>query len=160
VGLGMLEQNAPFVVAMILFSSNLMWTTVDLLFSGALQRFPKLQFSLAEGGIGWIPYILERCDYGWERHRYYQQIDFDARPSDLFRQHFYGCFIDDEYGLTNRHLIGVDRITIEADYPHSDSNWPNTRKRAAEVFANVPDHEVEMMVETNARGMLRFPRQS
>ena len=75
-----LDQGAPFVVAMILFSSNLMWTTVDLLFSGALQRFPKLQFSLAEGGIGWIPYLLERCDYGWERHRYYQDIDFDADP--------------------------------------------------------------------------------
>jgi predicted TIM-barrel fold metal-dependent hydrolase len=158
VGLGMLEQKAPFVVAMILFSSNLMWTTVDLLFSGARQRFPKLQFSLAEGGIGWIPYILERYDYGWERHRYYQDIDFDAGPSDLLRKHFYGCFIDDEHGLANRHRIGVNRITMEADYPHSDSNWPNSRKRATEILADVPDHEAEMIAETNARQMLRFPR--
>ncbi|OBK68938.1 amidohydrolase [Mycobacterium colombiense] len=154
----LVERSAPFVVAMILFSSNLMWTTVDLLFSGALQRFPGLQFSLAEGGIGWIPYLIERCDYGWERHRHYQNIDFDARPSDLFRQHFYGCFIDDEHGVTNRHQIGVDRITFEVDYPHSDSNWPNSRRRASEVFADVADHEVEMMVETNARRMLSFPR--
>ena len=159
-GLGMLDQNAPMVVAMILFSSNLMWTTVDLLMSGTLQRFPGLTFSLAEGGIGWIPYLLERCDFGWERHRYHQPIDFDTRPSDLFREHFYGCFIDDEHGLENRHKIGIDRITIEADYPHSDSNWPNSRKRAAEVFANVPDDEVEMIVETNARRMLNFPRVS
>jgi predicted TIM-barrel fold metal-dependent hydrolase len=152
------NDDVPFVVAMILFSSNLMWTTVDLLFSGVLQRFPKLQFSLAEGGIGWIPYILERCDYGWDRHRWYQDIDRAARPSDLFRQHFYGCFIDDEHGLANRHQIGVDRITLEIDYPHSDSNWPNSRKRAAEVLAHVPDDEVEMIVETNARRMLRVPR--
>jgi predicted TIM-barrel fold metal-dependent hydrolase len=150
--------DAPFAVAITLFSSNLMWTTVDLLFSGTLQRFPDLQFSLAEGGIGWIPYILERADYTWDRHRYYQNIDFESRPSDLFRQHFWGCFIDDEHGLANRHQIGVDRITIEVDYPHSDSNWPNSRKRAAEVFANVPDDEVEMIVETNARRMLNFPR--
>jgi predicted TIM-barrel fold metal-dependent hydrolase len=152
--------DAPFVVPTILFSSNLMWTTVDLLFSGALQRFPKLQFSLAEGGIGWIPYILERSDYTWDRHRWYQPIDRDTRPSDLFREHFYGCFIDDEHGLTNRHVIGVDRITLEIDYPHSDSNWPNSRKRAHEVLADVPDDEVEMIVETNARRMLRFPRTS
>jgi predicted TIM-barrel fold metal-dependent hydrolase len=150
--------EAPFAVAITLFSSNLMWTTVDLLFSGTLQRFPELQFSLAEGGIGWIPYILERADYTWDRHRYYQNIDFDSRPSDLFRQHFWGCFIDDEHGLANRHAIGVDRITMEVDYPHSDSNWPNTRKRAAEVLADIPDHEVEMIVETNARRMLNFPR--
>ena len=95
----MVTPDAPFAVATTLFSTNLMWTTVDLLFSGKLQQFPDLQFSLAEGGIGWVPYILERTDYVWERHRYYQAIDFDTRPSDLFRKHFWGCFIDDEHGL-------------------------------------------------------------
>jgi predicted TIM-barrel fold metal-dependent hydrolase len=152
--------DAPFVVAIAAFATNLMWTTLDLLFSGALQRFPNLQFSLAEGGIGWIPYILERADYTWERHRWYQAIDFDTRPSDLFRQHFWGCFIDDEHGLANRHAIGIDRIMLEIDYPHSDSNWPNSRKRAAEVLADVPDDEVSKIVEDNARRMLRFPRTS
>jgi predicted TIM-barrel fold metal-dependent hydrolase len=151
-------SDAPFAVAIALFSSNLMWTTVDLLFSKKLQQFPKLQFSLAEGGIGWIPYILERTDYTWERHRYYQDIDFDTRPSDLFREHFWGCFIDDEHGVTNRHAVGIDRIMLEIDFPHSDSNWPNSRKRAAEVLADVPDDECQKIVETNARRMLRFPR--
>lgn len=150
--------DSPFAVAITLFATNLMWSTVDLLFSGKLQQFPDLQFSLAEGGIGWVPYILERSDYVWERHRYYQPIDFDARPSELFRTHFYGCFIDDEHGLTNRHTIGIDRITIETDFPHSDSTWPNSRKRAAEVLADVPDDECSMIVEENARRMLNFPR--
>lgn len=151
-------NDSPFAVAITLFSTNLMWTTVDLLFSGKLQQFPELQFSLAEGGIGWLPYILERSDYVWERHRYYQPIDFDARPSDLFKKHFWGCFIDDEHGLENRHMIGVDRITLEVDFPHSDSNWPNSRERAAEVLANVPDDECRLIVEENARRMLNYPR--
>jgi len=150
--------DAPMAVAITLFACNLMWSTVDLLFSGALQRFPNLQFSLAEGGIGWIPYIIERADYAWERHRWYQDIDFDARPSELFKQHFWGCFIDDEHGVINREAIGIDRIMMEVDYPHSDSNWPNTRKRAADVLREVPDNEVEMILETNARRMLNFPR--
>jgi predicted TIM-barrel fold metal-dependent hydrolase len=152
------SPDGPFAVAIALFSTNLMWTTVDLLFSRALQRFPKLQFSLAEGGIGWVPYILERTDYTWERHKWYQDVDMDTRPSDLFREHFWGCFIDDEHGLKNRHSIGIDRIMLEVDFPHSDSNWPNSRKRASEVLADVPDDEVEKIVETNARRMLRFPR--
>ncbi|HEY0509882.1 MAG TPA: amidohydrolase family protein, partial [Blastococcus sp.] len=109
-------------------------------------------------GIGWVPYILERTDYTWERHKWYQDVDMDTRPSDLFREHFWGCFIDDEHGLKNRHSIGIDRIMLEVDFPHSDSNWPNSRKRASEVLADVPDDEVEKIVETNARRMLRFPR--
>ncbi|MCU1614982.1 MAG: hypothetical protein JWO98_2522 [Frankiales bacterium] len=156
----MVIPDAPFAVAITIFATNLMWSSVDLLFSGVLQRHPKLQFSLAEGGIGWIPYILERADFVWERHRYYQPISFDDRPSDLFRQHMWGCFIDDDFGVKNRHAIGVDRICLEIDFPHSDSNWPNSRKRAAEVLADVPDDEVTKIAETNARTMLRFPRTS
>jgi len=152
--------DSPYAVAITLFATNLMWSTVDLLLSGKLQKFPELQFSLAEGGIGWLPYILERTDYVWERHRYYQPIDFDTRPSELFRKHFYGCFIDDEHGLANRHTIGIDRITLETDFPHSDSSWPNSRKRAAEVLADVPDDECALIVEENARRMLRYPRMS
>jgi predicted TIM-barrel fold metal-dependent hydrolase len=120
------------------------------------HRFPRLKVALAEGGIGWVPYMLERIDYTWERHKYYTGVDIDTRPSDLFRRHIWGCFIDDEAGLKNRHDIGIDRITFESDYPHSDSNWPNSRARAAEVLANIPDHEVYRIVELNARELLNF----
>ena len=103
-----------------------------------------------------MPYMLERIDYTWERHRYYTGIDIDTRPSDLFRRNMWGCFIDDVAGVTNRHEIGIDRITWESDYPHSDSNWPKSRVRAAEVLADVPDDEVHQIVELNARALLGF----
>jgi predicted TIM-barrel fold metal-dependent hydrolase len=151
-------KAVPFAVAIAIFSTNSMWTTVDLLFSGKLQQFPNLKFSLAEGGIGWVPYLLERTDYTWERHRYYQDIDFDARPSDLFREHFWTCFIEDDHGIKNRDAVGVEHIMLESDFPHSDSNWPNTRKLAAEVLAKVPDDEARKIAETNARELLHFPR--
>ncbi|WP_235487214.1 amidohydrolase family protein, partial [Frankia sp. AvcI1] len=59
-----------------------------------------------------------------------------------------------------RHRIGVDNIMFESDYPHSDSNWPNTRKLLAEALINVPDDEALRMVETNARTLYNFPRTS
>jgi predicted TIM-barrel fold metal-dependent hydrolase len=133
-----------------------MATTTDLLFSGLLQRHPGLKFVLAEGGIGWIPYVLERCDYVWERHRWYQDIDRDTRPSELFGMHFYGCFIDDNFGISVRDVIGVDNLTFEVDYPHSDSQWPNTRRHAAKAFENVDDDEVHRIVELNTRKLFRF----
>jgi predicted TIM-barrel fold metal-dependent hydrolase len=149
-------DDAPFPVSIALFGCNSMYTTADLLFSRVFHKFDSLKVALAEGGIGWVPYMLERIDYTWERHRYYTEIDKDTRPSDLFRKHVWGCFIDDEFGLTNRHAIGIERITWEGDYPHSDSNWPNSRTRAAEVLADVPDEEVHRIVELNARELFCF----
>ncbi|MGH3556354.1 MAG: hypothetical protein ACRDTK_02380 [Mycobacterium sp.] len=63
-------------------------------------------------------------------------MDVDTRPSDLFRNHFWGCFIDDAHGLQNRHTVGVDRVTLEIDFPHPDSNWPDSPTRAAEELAS------------------------
>ncbi|PQD99651.1 amidohydrolase [Mycobacterium sp. EPG1] len=150
------SDMAPFAVAIATFSTNLMWTTADLVFSGMLQRHPNIKFMLSEGGIGWIPYILERLDYTWERHRWYQNISRTDRPSDLFRKHIWGCFIDDVHGVGARDVIGVENILIEVDYPHSDSNWPNSRKRIAENLREVDDHDAHRIVELNARELLHF----
>lgn len=155
---GEMKDDAPFAVAISLFATNLMWTVSDLLLSGVLQKHPGLKFVLAEGGIGWMPYIRERVDYTWERHRWYQDIDFDQRPSELMDKHFWGCFIDDQFGVAVRDLIGIDRITCEIDYPHSDSLWPNSRKHYTELFLDVPDDDVHKMVELNARELYNFPR--
>jgi len=149
--------EAPFAVTIALFATNSMFALADILFSPLLHRHPKLKIGLAEGGIGWMPYLLERSDMTWERHRYYQNINREVRPSELFRRHFHGCFIDDFFGVKNRHDIGVDNITWECDYPHSDSYWPHSRKRAAEAFADVPDDEVHKMVELNVRRLYNFP---
>ncbi|HEX3611449.1 MAG TPA: amidohydrolase family protein [Sporichthyaceae bacterium] len=150
--------EAPFAVTITLFGCNSMFAATDLMFSPVFHKFPRLKVSLAEGGIGWLPYILERADYVWERHRWYQNVNREVPPSELFRRNIWGCFIDDVHGLSSRHEIGVDRITWECDYPHSDSNWPNSRKRAIEVFAEIPDDEVHRMVEWNSRELFNFPR--
>jgi len=96
----------------------------DLLFSPVFHRHPRLKIAMAEGGIGWVPYILERADYVWNRHRFYQNVDQRTPPSELFAEHMFGCFIDDVHGLGSRYEIGLSRILWEADYPHSDSTGP------------------------------------
>ncbi len=149
--------EAPFAVTISLFGCNSMYATADLIFSPVFQRHPNLKVGLSEGGIGWIPYLLERMDGTWLRHRYYQNINKDISPSELFRKHFHGCFIDDRFGVETRHHVGVERITWECDYPHSDSYWPKSRAYAAEVLADVPDDEVHAMVELNTRRLYNFP---
>jgi len=50
----------------------------DLLFSGVLARFPKLEFVSVESGIGFLPFILEAADYTFN----YSQVWRSARSSD------------------------------------------------------------------------------
>jgi predicted TIM-barrel fold metal-dependent hydrolase len=152
------SPDAPFMVAIALYGTNSMFTTVELLMSRIFVKFPKLKVALSEGGIGWMPYILERVDYTWERHRWYQDVDKTTRPSELFADHIYGCFISDAAGLESRHLIGVDNILWEGDYPHSDSQWPNSRKVLSEALLDVSEVDAAKIAEDNARRIFHFPR--
>jgi predicted TIM-barrel fold metal-dependent hydrolase len=154
------QGTAPdggMLVTIALFGLNSMMAMVDLLLSPVFYKFPNLKFALAEGGIGWIPYLLERSDYSWGRHKYWCDVNQEVKPSELFKDHIYGCFVSDEVGIEMREHIGVDQILFESDYPHSDCNWPHTRKVLAESLANVPDEDARKIVELNARKLFRFP---
>ncbi len=157
-GVPAVAPDSPFIVSIALFGLNSQQTTVDLLLSPVFRKFPRLKVALSEGGIGWMPYILERTDYSWDRHRWYQDVDRETRPSDIFRDHIFGCFIADEAGLRNLDLIGEDNVMFEGDYPHSDSNWPNSRKMLAESLIDVPDDTARKIAELNARRVFNFPR--
>jgi predicted TIM-barrel fold metal-dependent hydrolase len=150
--------DANFAVMIALFGMNSQFTTVDMVFSPVFHKFPGLKVALSEGGIGWIPYVVERLDYVWDRHRWYIDIDKDVRPSDIFREHIFGCFIADEAGVEMRQRIGLENLMFEGDYPHSDSNWPSSRKKLVEVLADVPDDEARAIAEDNARRLFNFPR--
>lgn len=152
--------DANFAVAIALFGMNSQFTTVDLLLSPVFHKHPRLKVALSEGGIGWMPYVLERVDYTWERHRWYTGVNTDVRPSELFRDHIFGCFIADEAGIEVRHLIGVDNLMFEGDYPHSDSNFPASREKLAAALQSVPDGEARKIAEDNARRVFNFPRAS
>jgi hypothetical protein len=126
-------------------------TASDFVFSDVFRRFPDLRIALSEGGIGWIPYFLERIDYLNERHRSWTHWEFGGEhPSDVFRRHFLACFIDDTTGIRARDAIGVETISWECDYPHSDSTWPQAPERLLRSLGGVPDDEVDKITHQNA----------
>ena len=144
-------------VGIALCGVNSMSALGDLIFSGVLNGLPDCRIALSEGGAGWVPYVLERLDYTWERSRY-EGLQNTERPSELFRRHFWVCIISDTYAIRNRDLIGIDKMMWEADFPHNDSNWPNSRKMLADSMVDVPDAEAGRIAELNARELYRFPR--
>jgi hypothetical protein len=96
-------------------------------------------------------------DYVYEHHRAWTTQDFgDLLPSQLFRERIITCFIDDAVGLETRDHIGVDHITWECDYPHSDSTWPHSPERLAKQIVGIPDDEVDAITHLNAMRHFRF----
>ena len=129
----------------------------DILFSQALRRWPTLTFVLSEGGIGWIPYFLDRADYVYEHHHAWTQQDFGAqRPSDVFKRQIVSCFFEDPVGIRLRHEIGIDMITWECDYPHSDSTWPDAPERLWRVLSSIPDEDIDKLTHRNAMRIFQY----
>jgi predicted TIM-barrel fold metal-dependent hydrolase len=152
-----LEPGAPMDVMIQLTPLNTMHAATDLLWSPVLRQFPNLQFALSEGGTGWVPYWLERADYTDQQHHFWTHQDFgDQLPSQVALDHFSFCFISDRAGVEDRHRIGIDNITWECDYPHSDSTWPHSPEAMAKQVEGVPDDEVAKITYENAMRIYQF----
>ncbi|HSA52050.1 MAG TPA: amidohydrolase family protein, partial [Yinghuangia sp.] len=138
---------------------NIVSAAADLLWSRVIKDFPDIKIALSEGGTGWIPYFLERVDRTYDMHSTWTLQDFGGKlPSEVFREHFLTCFISDPLGVKLRHEIGIDNITWECDYPHSDSMWPNAPEELWADFRrhDVPDEDINKITFENAMRWYSF----
>lgn len=172
------SEDAPMIVTIALTPLNAFYTACDWLFSGLFSRFQNLKICLSEGGIGWVPYLLERLDYTMERHGPWASkadfsvdfsegksvmreqshlLDIKRLPSELFREHVFGCFISGErHGIKSIDEIGTDNVMIETDYPHSDSSWPNSIELARDSLKGLPPEDAYKILQGNARRLFDF----
>jgi predicted TIM-barrel fold metal-dependent hydrolase len=120
-----LAPNAPIDNLMVLAPSVSLIAAQDLLWGPAFRSYPGLKVSFSEGGVGWIPFFLDRSDRHYTNQRWLRR-DFGGKlPSEVFREHTVACYVTDKTSLKLRHEIGIENIAWECDYPHSDSIWPN-----------------------------------
>src|SRR3954453_3877232 len=149
--------EAPINVMITLQPMNIVQAASDLVWSRVLQNFPDLRVAMSEGGIGWIPYFLERADYVYKHHKEWTGTDLGGcLPSELFNERIITCFIDDAVGLENRHHLNLDHITWECDYPPSDSTWPHSPELLAPALAGIPDDEINKITHENAIRLFRY----
>ena len=104
---------------------------VDLLFSGVLARYPKLKFISVESGIGFLPFLLEACDYTYEYGQVStQRPELAMRPSEYFARQVYGCYFFEEYAPKHQlDRIPPDNVLFETDYPHPVCLYGNVREK-------------------------------
>jgi predicted TIM-barrel fold metal-dependent hydrolase len=153
------SPDAPIDVMITLQPMNICQAAADLVWSRIPKQFPSIRFALSEGGTGWIPYFLDRLDRTYDMHHLWTGQDFGGlMPSDVFRKHFMTCFISDPVGLQLRHQIGLDNMSWECDYPHSDSAWPSAPEELwdAAQGAGVPFEELQQVSHRNAMRWYNF----
>ncbi|HEX4218758.1 MAG TPA: amidohydrolase family protein [Acidimicrobiales bacterium] len=158
------------------FMANLTWGAVrtsgamlSWLFSGMFTRFPGLKIALSEGEIGWMPYFLERAEQVLDKQRFWVQrgvtfmehagtdVDLDTiNIRELFRDHVFGCFIEDYHGIASIGEIGEDNIMCETDYPHSDSTWPNCISVVQKLIGDLSPEVQYKLLRGNAERLYRF----
>jgi predicted TIM-barrel fold metal-dependent hydrolase len=135
-------------------------TLNDLMVAGIFRRFPELKVALSEGGIGWVPFYLDRLTRHVENQTW-TGLDLDGKggsPTEVFRRHCLACFITDPSALHLVDRIGEDNIAWECDYPHSDSTWPLAPETVMQEFqdANVSDDQINKITYENATRFFRF----
>ncbi|API59897.1 amidohydrolase [Tardibacter chloracetimidivorans] len=133
----------------------------DWLYSPIFKKFPNLKIALAEGGVGWVPYLLERVEFTYKHHRAWTHADFGGKtPSELFFSNFITCFISDDFGMKNIDFLNPDMICWECDYPHSDSVWPRSANALWDSVKHLDKETIDKITHLNTIREFRYdPRE-
>ena len=162
-------NDAPFMANLTWGASRTSGTMLSWLFSGLFQRYPNLKIALSEGEIGWAPYFLERAEQVLDKQRYWvkrgtkfmghagNEADLDTLDiRESFRNHIFGCIIEDRHAMKSLDEIGEDNVMCETDYPHSDSTWPNCIDVARDTMKDLPESVQYKLLRGNAERLYRF----
>jgi predicted TIM-barrel fold metal-dependent hydrolase len=151
-------EEAPLDQRIILAAQFSAVATVDLVVGGVFEKFPDLKIAMSEGGIGWIPLLLDRVDFHLTNQTW---SDWDLKgrsATDIWRKNFLGCFIREPSGLKQWDRIGIDTIAWECDYPHSDSSWPQSADllHGEITGAELTDEQIDKITWQNACRFFRY----
>jgi len=138
-----------------LFGEMSLTACAEWLWSGWAVRYPDLKIAMSEGGIGWVAMLIDRLENIIDRSRY--GLGWDVRPADVLRRNFWFCTIDDPSTIETRHVIGVEHIMVEVDYPHGDGTWPDTQDVIEKYWGHIPAYELRLMCSENASRLYRHP---
>jgi aminocarboxymuconate-semialdehyde decarboxylase len=98
------------------FPSDTTLAAARLIFSGVLDRFPKLKICLGQAG-GFLPYIIGRLDQGFTARAECRRSGC-SKPSDYLRRFYYDTIIHAAKPLAFLiESVGPDRVMFGSDFP-------------------------------------------
>jgi uncharacterized protein len=144
-------QRRLAVLATQFYMSNVRIIT-NLIMSNLFDRYPNVKVVSAESGIGWVPFVLEACEYQLDEmvtdptERSVQT----RRPSEYFRSNIYVMSWFEKSAMKVLDDIGVDNVMLMTDIPHPTCLYPNSREYFAEVTKNLDPVTRRKIVQDNA----------
>jgi predicted TIM-barrel fold metal-dependent hydrolase len=129
---------------------------VQMIWAGVFERFPKLNIYVAEVQIGWVPNWMDQMDNEYGRQQYWAERvlglpRLKRMPSEYARENVYWGFNCNPVGVRiARRELDLGKLMWASDFPHLESDWPNSRRVLEENFAGVPEDELWQMTVGNA----------
>jgi predicted TIM-barrel fold metal-dependent hydrolase len=144
---------------MIDFPLSLMIGTMDVLVGGLLDRFPTLRLAMLEGGVGWVPWWLDRLDEHFELlPNHMPRMKRPASETIAEGRILFSCEPEERHLAYAAQVLGDDKILYASDYPHWDCAFPNSARHIAERPDLPPDTRRRILGENAARFFnLRVP---
>jgi predicted TIM-barrel fold metal-dependent hydrolase len=121
----------------------------DMIFSGVLERYPRLKIVSVENEVGWIPFWLGQCDKDFLRRRHAEKVPIDKLPSEYFLRQVYATFFNDHVGGRMFTWWGSDNCMWSNDYPHQNSTWPKSRDVINRDMAHLTAADRAKLLSTN-----------
>ena len=125
----------------------------DMIFSGVLERYPKLKIVSVENEIGWMPFMLQQWDYYYNRFKKVNPLPITKNPSEYFNNQISGTFFRDTVAGHNFEHWGQDNCMWSNDYPHGNSTWPESRKYIDRDLGHLPPDIRKKLVYTNVKNL-------
>jgi predicted TIM-barrel fold metal-dependent hydrolase len=111
------------------FPFDMMIATTALVLGGVLERHPRLRVALLESGVGWVPYFFERLhEHVEKRGRLTPGCKRDPRDYVARGQLYVSCEPEESAVRFAAETLGPDFILYASDYPHWDSDFPNSTR--------------------------------
>jgi aminocarboxymuconate-semialdehyde decarboxylase len=114
---GVEAMQEYWLMPLVGFTFDTTLAAAKLVFSGVVERYPKIKWVLAHLG-GAIPYLVERLDRGYEAFKDCRE-NISKPPSEYLKQFYYDTVNFDVKALQLAiDFAGVDHILAGSDYPH------------------------------------------
>jgi predicted TIM-barrel fold metal-dependent hydrolase len=128
----------------------------NIIYSGLLDRFPKLKFVSVESGVGWVPFILESLDHQFKS--LIKKSNLEYKPSEYFRKNFYACFWFEQRDISHvLEQVGIDNCMFETDFPHIVCLHPDPLSQVEEGLAQLDPESRRKVMSTNAARVYKIP---
>jgi predicted TIM-barrel fold metal-dependent hydrolase len=135
------------------FLGNIRCVT-NLIFSGLLDRFPRLNFVSVESGVGWLPFHLDLCEYQYDESGV---KGLKLRPKEYFRRQIYASYWfehDPAYAIAQ---LGPDNIMFETDFPHPTCLYPGIQEHVRKTLGHLDASVQRKVLYETAQKVYKLP---